>query len=44
MDEWNGDPTKIRTDVFNLLKADTRLAGSQGAALDRSRLTGLAPR
>jgi effector-binding domain-containing protein len=28
LDEWNRDPTKIRTDVFYLLKADGAAAGS----------------
>ena len=34
-DEWNSDPTKIRTDVFCLLVADRDSAAEQLAAPDR---------
>lgn len=33
-DEWNSDPTKIRTDVFYLLVADGTSAAEPGAAPD----------
>ena len=42
--EWDSDPSKIRTDVFYLLKADTGSAGERGAAPDRGRQTGFARR
>jgi effector-binding domain-containing protein len=35
-DEWNSDPTKIRTDVFYLLAADGGSAAEPGAAGDRA--------
>jgi effector-binding domain-containing protein len=40
-DEWNSDPTKIRTDVFYLLVADGTSADKPAAARERGGITAI---